>query len=66
MADRMEHLWTMVVPILVNWLEWKNNPEYYVPGTNIDSMLAEWKVCNGVTDEEWVTLLKKWSEIDHH
>jgi len=58
---RDEELRAIFFPMLLNYEEWKEHPEEYAYGTDMDRVLLEYKKGFKVTPEEWTELERVWN-----
>jgi hypothetical protein len=61
---RDEELREIFFPVLLNYHEWKEHPEEFAYGTDMDRVLLEYKKGMKVTSEEWVKLEKEFADKD--
>jgi hypothetical protein len=59
---REEELFYCFAPVLVTFNEWKQHPEKFLLGTDMDRYLHEMRQYYKVTVGEWDTIMKRFEE----
>jgi hypothetical protein len=63
-VSRRDRLFYALVPVMNNYYEWREHPERYVAGYDMDKIMEEYKRGYGVTPEEWADLEKRYDEYN--
>jgi hypothetical protein len=56
MSDRLQLLRDVFYPVMLNCVDWEENPDHYIPGTDLHRFVKTTKKHYRVTPEEWALL----------